>query len=63
MRMIKSRKKRWAEYVASMGGVRNAYEISVGKPERRRPFGRTRHRWKDLILILISLTPCITTVH
>jgi hypothetical protein len=26
---------------------RNAYRILVGKPERRRPLGRPRHRWVD----------------
>jgi hypothetical protein len=24
---------------------RNAYRILVGKPERKRPLGRPRHRW------------------
>jgi hypothetical protein len=31
------------------GEVRGAYNISVGRPEGRRPLGRTRHRWKDNI--------------
>jgi len=26
-----------------------AYRVLVGKPERRRPLGRHRHRWKDNI--------------
>jgi hypothetical protein len=29
------------------GGKRNAYRISVGKPEGNRPLGRSRHRWVD----------------
>jgi hypothetical protein len=29
--------------------MRNAYKISVGKPEGKRPLGRPRHRWKDNI--------------
>jgi hypothetical protein len=37
---------RWAGHVASMGGMRNAYEISAGKPEQMRPLGRPRNRWE-----------------
>jgi hypothetical protein len=29
--------------------VRGAYNISVGRPEGRRPLGRPRHRWEDNI--------------
>jgi len=36
-------------HVASMGEIRGVYRISVGKPERRRPFGRPRCRWKNNI--------------
>jgi hypothetical protein len=32
-----------------MGEVRNTYSILVGKPEGRRPLGRSRHRWEDNI--------------
>jgi hypothetical protein len=32
-----------------MGEKRNAYRILVGKPERKRPLGRPRSRWKDNI--------------
>jgi hypothetical protein len=32
-----------------MGAKRNAYRIFVGKPEEKRPLGRTRHRWVDNI--------------
>jgi hypothetical protein len=35
IRMIKSRRMRWAGYVARMGEQRNAYRILVGKPEGR----------------------------
>jgi hypothetical protein len=28
---------------------RNAYSILVGKPERKRPLGRPRHRWENII--------------
>jgi hypothetical protein len=45
IRMIKSRRMRWAGYVARMGEKRNAHRILVGKPEGRRPIGRPRRRW------------------
>jgi hypothetical protein len=28
---------------------RNGYRILVGRPEGKRPFGRTRRRWEDNI--------------
>jgi hypothetical protein len=42
IRMIKSRRMRWAGHVARMG--RTAYRILVGKPEGKRPLGRQRRR-------------------
>jgi hypothetical protein len=41
IRMIKSRRMRWAVRVARMGRKRNAYRILVEKPEGKRPLGRT----------------------
>jgi hypothetical protein len=32
-----------------MGEMRGAYNISVGRPEGRRPLGRPRRRWEDNI--------------
>jgi hypothetical protein len=49
IRIIKSRRMRWAEHVARMGEKRNAYRLLVGKPEGRRPLGRRRRRWLDNI--------------
>jgi hypothetical protein len=49
IRMIKSRKMRWAGHVARMGEKRNASRILVGKPEGKRPLGRPRRRWVDNI--------------
>jgi hypothetical protein len=47
--VIRSRMIREAEYIAPLGEVRNAYNISVGKPQGRRPLERLRRRWEDNI--------------
>jgi len=44
VRVIKSRRIRWAGYVARMGEERGVYRVLVGKPEGRRPLGRPRRR-------------------
>jgi hypothetical protein len=44
-----------------MGEMRDAYKILAGKPERRRPLGRSRHRWEDNIkmdLKIIMMRGC-----
>jgi hypothetical protein len=48
-----SRRMRWAGHVAHMGKKRNAYRISVAKPEGIRPLGRPIHRWADNIKIYL----------
>jgi hypothetical protein len=42
IRIINSRRMRWAGHVARMGEKRNAYRLLVGKPEGKRPLGRPR---------------------
>jgi hypothetical protein len=49
IRVIKSRRMRWAGHVARMGERRNAYRTLVGKPEGKRPLGRPRRTWVDNI--------------
>ena len=49
VRVIKSRRMRWAGHVACMGEGRVVYRVLVGKPEGRRPLGRPRRRWDDNI--------------
>jgi hypothetical protein len=49
IRIIKSRRMRWAGHVARIGEKRNAYRILVRMPERKRPLGRPRRRWVDNI--------------
>jgi len=49
VRVIKSRRMRWAGYVARMGEKRGVYRVLVWKPEGRRPLGRPRRRWVNNI--------------
>jgi hypothetical protein len=49
IRMIESRRMRWAGHVARRGEKRNAYRILVRKPDGKRPLGRPRRRWVDNI--------------
>jgi hypothetical protein len=49
IRIIKSRRIRWAGHVARMAEKRNAYRLLVGKPEGKRQLGRPRRRWVDNI--------------
>ena len=49
VRLIKSRRMRWAGHVAHMVEGRGVHKVLVGKPEGKRPLGRTRRRWEDNI--------------
>jgi hypothetical protein len=49
VRVVKSRRMRWAGHVARMEEGRGVYRVLVGKPEGRRPLGRPRRRWEDNI--------------
>jgi hypothetical protein len=40
IRVIKSRKMRWAEYVARMGEMGGAYRVMVGRSDGKEPTGR-----------------------
>jgi hypothetical protein len=47
IRIIKSRRMRWAGHVGHMGKKWNTHRILVGKPEEKRPLGRLRRRWEN----------------
>jgi hypothetical protein len=49
VRMIKSRRMRWARHLARMGVQGNAISILVGEPEGKRQLGRPRRRLQDNI--------------
>jgi len=52
VRVIKSRRMRWAGHVARMGEEWGVYRVFVGKPEGRRPLGRPRRTWVDIRMAL-----------
>ena len=58
VRVIKLRRMRWAGHVACMGEERGVYRVLVGKPKRRRPLGRPRHRWVDNIRMDLQEVGC-----
>jgi hypothetical protein len=49
VRVIKSRRTRWAGHVARMAEGRGIYRILVGRREGKRSLGRPRRRWKNNI--------------
>ena len=49
VRLIKSRKLRWAGNVARMEKGRSPFKILKGTPRGKRPLGRPRRRWEDNI--------------
>jgi hypothetical protein len=49
--VIKSRGLRWADHVARVGELINAYSILVGDPEWKRSLRRPRCRWEDNIIM------------
>ena len=58
VRVIKSRRMRWAGHVARMGEERGVYRFLVGKTEGRRPLGRPRRRWVDNIRMDLQEVGC-----
>jgi len=58
VRVIKSRRMKWAGHVARMGEERGVYRVLVGKPEGRRQLGRPRRRWVDNIRMDLQEVGC-----
>ena len=58
VRVIKSRRMRWAGQVARMGEEKGVYKGLVGKSEGRRPLGRPRRRWVDNIRMDLQEMGC-----
>ena len=51
VRVVKSRRMRWAGHVARIDEGRGVYRVLVGKPEGKRPLGKPRRGWEDNIKI------------
>ena len=58
MRVIKSRRMRWAGHIARMGKKRGMYRVLVGKPDGRRLLGRPRRRWENNMKIDLQEVGC-----
>ena len=58
VRMIKSRRMRWAGHVTHMGEERGVYRVLLGKLEGKRPLGRPRCRWVDNIKMDLQEVGC-----
>ena len=58
VRVIKSRRMRWAGHVARMGEERGVYRVLVGKPEGRRLLERPRRRRVDNIRMKLQEVGC-----
>jgi hypothetical protein len=58
VRVIKSRRLRWAGHVARMGEERGVYRVLVRKLEGKRPLGRTRRRWDDNVRMDLQEVGC-----
>ena len=58
VRVIKSRRMRWAGHVARTCEEMGAYRVLVGKPEGKRPLGRPRRRWEDNIRMDLQEVGC-----
>jgi len=58
VRVIKSRRMRWAGRVAHVGEERGLCRVLVGKPEGKRPQGRPRRRWVDNIRMDLQEVGC-----
>ena len=58
VRVIKSRRMRWAGHVVRMGEERGTCKVLVGKPEGKRPLGRPRRRCVDNIRMDLQEVGC-----
>jgi len=58
LRVIKSRRMRWVGRVACLGEGTAVYRVLVGKPQGKRPLGRSRRRWEDNIKLDLQEVGC-----
>jgi hypothetical protein len=58
IRVIKSRRMRWAGHAADLAEMRGVYRVLVGKPEGKRQLERPRPRWEDNIKMDLQEVGC-----
>ena len=58
VRVINSRRMRWADHAERTGERTGVYRVFVGKPEGKRPLGRPRRRWEDDIKMDLQEVGC-----
>jgi len=58
IRVIRSRRMRWAGHATHLAERRSVYRVLVGKPEGRRPLGRPRRRWEYNIKMDLQEVGC-----
>jgi hypothetical protein len=61
VRVVKSRRMRWAGHVARMVDERGVHRVLVGKPEGKRPLGRPRRRWEYIKMVFRKLEEVVGT--
>ena len=63
VRVIKSRRLRWAGHITRIEEGRSIFKILTGKPMGYRPLGRPRCRWEDNIRMYLEGTGIYTRVR
>jgi hypothetical protein len=58
VRVIISRRMKWAVHIARMGEGRGVHRVFVEKPEGKRPIERHRRRWEDNITMDLQEVGC-----
>jgi len=58
VRVIKSRRMRWAGHIPRLGERRGVYRVLVRKPEGKSPLGRHRRRWEVNIKMDLQEVGC-----
>jgi hypothetical protein len=58
VRVKKSRRMRWVGHVVCVREGRGIYWVLLGKPEGKRPMGRSRHRWEGNIKLDLQEVGC-----
>jgi hypothetical protein len=54
-KLIKARRRGWAEHITHMGDLWNSYSILVRKPKGNGQFRRHWHRWENPAKIVIKV--------